>query len=101
MTGEKITCRTPTPGKKPIRILEWKYDLIRSAILTAVPEGAHIPFKNLSNLVSAQLSPEQIESVGSISWYTTTVKLDMEVNGELERIEGVAPQQLRRTTKVR
>ena len=99
MTDDKITCRTPTPGKKPTRILKWKYDLIRNAILNAVPEGEYVEFQDLPNLVDAQLSTEQKQSVGSISWYTTTVKLDMEVNGELERLEGVTPQRLRIRSK--
>jgi hypothetical protein len=99
VNDEKITCRTPTAGKKPTRIHKWKYALIRSAILKAVPEGADITFKDLPDLVAAQLSTEQKESIGSIAWYTTTVKLEMEVNGEIERIENVTPQQLRRTSK--
>jgi len=32
---------------------------------------------------------------GSISWYVTTVKLDMEARGEIERVPDSNPQQLR------
>ena len=32
---------------------------------------------------------------GSISWYVTTVKLDLEAKGMIERIPKVSPQQLR------
>jgi hypothetical protein len=39
MNGEpKVLCKTPTPNKKGTRILKWKYDLIRSAILKVVPQ---------------------------------------------------------------
>jgi len=35
---KKITCQTPSPGKQPIRIDQWKYDLVRSALLKLVPK---------------------------------------------------------------
>jgi len=34
------------------------------------------------------------KSLGSWGWHFTTVKLNMEVEGELLRAEGVSPQQL-------
>jgi len=38
-TNPKVICRTPTPGKKSIRIDKWKYDAVRAAILETVPKG--------------------------------------------------------------
>ena len=32
---------------------------------------------------------------GSIGWYVTTVKLDLEARGVIERVPNVTPQQLR------
>jgi hypothetical protein len=94
----KVLCRTPTPGKKPTRIPGWKYDLLRSIILSLVPaDDEGLEFKRLPKLVRQQLSETQRASLGSVSWHTTTVKLDMEVKGELERIPGSNPQRLRRT----
>jgi hypothetical protein len=95
MTEEKVTCQTPTPGKKPTRIAKWKYDLVRAAILASIPE-AGIEFKRLPQLVEGQLTSEELKSLGSTAWYTTTVKLDMEVKGEIERVPGSNPQLLRR-----
>ena len=93
----KIACHTPTPGKKPTRIPKWKYDLLHTAILKVVPANDDgIVFKTLPDLVAAQLSDEERESLGSIGWHTTTVKLDMEVKGDIERIPDVVPQRLRR-----
>jgi hypothetical protein len=36
---------------------------------------------------------------GSISWYATMVKLDLEARGEIERIPGSSPQRIRLTRK--
>lgn len=93
---EMVLCRTPTPGKKGTRIPRWKYDLVRKAILRVLtPQTAGVPFKDLPSLVENQLSKEDQERLGSISWYTTTVKLDLEVRGEIERIPDLTPQRLR------
>ena len=95
-TGERITCHTPTPGKKPTRIHKWKYDLLRGIILDILsdnPDG--VEFRNLPSLIDARLSDEQKANLGSTSWYTTTVKLDMEVNGDIERVPRASPQRLR------
>lgn len=96
--GEKVVVETPTPGKQPTRIDKWKYDLVHNAILAVVPADENgVEFSQLAQLVEAHLSPADLEKLGSVSWYTTTVKLDMEVKGEIERIPGSKPQRLRRT----
>lgn len=96
--GEKVVVETPTPGKQPTRIDKWKYDLVHDAILAVVPADENgVEFSQLAQLVEAHLSPADLEKLGSVSWYTTTVKLDMEVKGEIERIPGSKPQRLRRT----
>jgi hypothetical protein len=94
---EKVLCRTPTPGKQGTRILKWKYDAIRSAILDVLPtEGEGLPFMELPEHVG-QLVAENIRSkIGSIGWYTTCVKLDLEVKGEIKRVARSHPQRLLR-----
>ena len=95
-TDERITCHTPTPGKKPTRIHRWKYDLLRGIILdilTASPDG--VQFRSLPSLLEERLTPEHRAKLGSVSWYATTVKLDMEVKGDIERVPRVTPQLLR------
>ncbi len=95
---DKILCHTPTPGKQGARIDRWKYELVRDAILNVVPaEGAGVAFKDLPDLVAGELSAADRARLGSLTWYTTTVKLDLEVRGELERLAGASPQRLRRT----
>jgi hypothetical protein len=93
---DKVLCETPTPGKQPARIDRWKYDLIRNFILKVVPSDEQgVEFRDLSKLVEQQISPSHLGKLGSVSWYTTTVKLDMEVKGEIERVPGSKPQRLR------
>lgn len=98
MTAEqdKVICETPTPGKKPTRIARWKYDLVREAILAVVPaDDQGVEFNQLPKLVEGQLREGDLKRLGSVSWYTKTVKLDMEIKGEIERIPGSKPQRLR------
>jgi hypothetical protein len=95
---DKVLCETPTPGKQPTRIDRWKYDLVRAAILAVIPNNDEgIEFRDLPALVENQLDPADLENLGAVSWYTTTVKLDMEVKGEIERVPGSKPQRLRLT----
>ena len=95
MAEAKVLCRTPTPGKKPVRIDKWKYDTVRRAILKVVPvEGDGLLFKDLARQVEGSLSTEELAGLGSVGWYTTTVKLDLEVRGDIRRVAGAAPQRL-------
>ena len=95
---DKVECHTPSPGKQPTRIDRWKYDVVRQAILKVVPRrGPGLLFSELAGKVQTALAPEQLADLGSVSWYTTTVKLDLEVQGEIHRVEGAGPQRLLRT----
>lgn len=98
----RVVCETPTPGKKSTRIRKWKYDLVRDAILRAVSEDHDgVEFRRLPELVESHLLRSELQRLGSLSWYVTTVKLDMEVKGELERVPGSRPQRLRKTRGAR
>ncbi len=95
MQEEKTVCETPTPGKNATAIPSWKYALVRDAILSIVPPSAPgVPFKELPSLVGQTLSDEQRARLGSVTWHTTTVKLDLEVKGEISRVPGATPQHL-------
>ena len=70
---------------------------MRGVILQAVPEDDQgVEFRRLPDLVASALGEGKRERLGSVSWYTTTVKLELEVRGEIERIPGSRPQRLRR-----
>ncbi len=99
MNDDRIICRTPTPDRQPTRIESWKFDAVRQAILAALPsEGDGLPFKELPARVAAHLDAGSRSRLGSVSWYTTTVKLEMEVRGEVVRVLGRGAQRLIRTT---
>lgn len=93
-TKETVLCRTPTAGKNPTRIAKAKFDLVRKALLGVVPRKEGILFSELVGQVEGELTPSELESVGSLTWYVTTVKLELEVRGELARVEGSKPQRL-------
>ncbi len=90
-------CLNPALGKQGTRIVRWKYDLLRGAILDVIPDNAEgVAFKQLAELVERRLSAQQLKRLGSLGWYTTTVKLDLEARGEIERVPDSKPQRLRR-----
>ena len=98
MAEEKVICETPTPGKKSTRIDKWKYEAVRRAILKSVPKNkTGIVFKTLPDQVELHLKPEEKAKLGSVGWYTTCVKLDLEVKGKIQRVVGRSPQRLIRT----
>lgn len=95
MTEEKVICRTPN-ATGTTRIPKWKFDAIRRAILDAIdtagPEG--LRFKDVSNSVVACLSDDELDRLGSVGWHATSVKLEMEVAGDIARVPGVTPQRI-------
>lgn len=94
---DKIVCATPTPGKQAKRIDRWKYEAVRKAIVAALPRrGAGILFEDLPDQVERRLSAGDRARLGSVKWYTATVKLALEVRGEIVRVPGSKPQRLRR-----
>ena len=93
---DRVLCRTPSPGTTATRIPRWKYDAVRQAIRAAMSSnGDTMMFRDLPGEVARALSGEERERLGSVSWYTTVVKLDLEARGELLRVPGAKPQRLR------
>lgn len=95
MDKEKVVCETPTPGKKATRIDKWKYDAVAKAIIKSIPKsGKGLLFSELPEQVKTKLNKHDLKNLGSIGWYTTVVKLDLEVKGRIKRVEGERPQRL-------
>jgi Family of unknown function (DUF6958) len=93
----KTACRTPSKGRAGVtNIPTWKYDALRDAILAAIgAAGADgLAFSELPEAVKSRLSPDQLARLGSVGWHVTTVKLNLEVEGEIARMPGVVPQRL-------
>lgn len=84
--------------KAGARILQWKYDVVRRAILDAVPRRrAGLSFRQLAEAVRGRISEHERRRIGSLNWYLVTVKLDLEARGEIRRIDIPGSQILRRT----
>ena len=91
MNEEKIMTLHPQ-GKQGVNINKAKYDQMAQTIIAIVKANEGITFKDLNTAVSAELDGK---FDGSIGWYLTTVKLDLEARGVIERIPNKSPQQLR------
>lgn len=89
--NEKILTKN-LDGKNGVNIDKVKYDAIKSAILDAIDCQGEILFKDLIPTVESLLP----DFDGSIPWYVTSVKLDLEVRGLIERIPKRSPQCIRR-----
>lgn len=94
---ERVACRTPTEGRDGTsNIPVWKFDLLRDAILKVV--GAAGPGgmlnKDLRDLVEAELDADALERLGKLGWHVVTVKLEMEVRGEIARMDAKGPMRI-------
>jgi len=86
----KDRIRTLHPEKKQgVSISREKYEIIRKAILSTLRARKEITFMNLSRAVEKEVNGN---FEGSVTWYVTTVKLDMEARGEIKRVPKSRPQ---------
>lgn len=77
--------RNPNTGRDDVRISARYYEAVRGAILRALdtrPDG--VGFSDLSALVESDTDPG-LWNDASVGWYTTTVKLDLQARGLIER----------------
>jgi len=82
--------RTLHPDKKQgVNISKEKYEIIRQAILCVLQEQKEITFMNLSRAVEKEVNGN---FEGSVTWYVTTVKLDLEARGKIKRVLNSRPQ---------
>ncbi len=95
VVNRRVLCRTPTLYKKPTRIAQWKFELVRERILAALSQAEKpLPFAQLAGLVGKTLTPAQRKDLGSMGWHVTCVKLELECAGEIARAVGAGPQRL-------
>ena len=95
MPEPKVACRTPTPGKTGVtHIPAWRFDCVRRAILAELGRG-EVAFADLAERVRMRLDDELLARLGSVGWNVTTVKLELETRGEIERVPNAGPQRLR------
>ena len=91
--SERIMTLHPD-GKQGVNIEKEKYEAMRQAIVTALQAQQPQTFSGLEQAVSTQLASN---FDGSISWYFTAVKLDLEARNVVARVPGTRPQQIRLT----
>ena len=85
--------RTQHPqGKQGGNISQVKYNQIRTAIVETLREHQELGFKELTEAVSHKL---QGQFDGSIPWYVTTVKLDLEARQVIKNVSPGGAQRLR------
>ena len=89
---EKILALHPDKNKQPVRIDKVKYEMMRAAIVSALRANAGITFSELAKMVQDRLAGR---FEGSIMWYVTTVKLDLEARKIIQRVPKSSPQRLR------
>ncbi len=86
----KDTIRTLHPEKKQgVKISREKYEIIRKAIMNTLRKQKEMTFMNLSRAVEKEVNGN---FEGSVTWYVTTVKLDLEARGEIKRVPSSRPQ---------
>jgi hypothetical protein len=86
----KSTIRTLHPDKKQgVNISKEKYQVIRQAILSTLSTQKEMTFMKLSRAVEKEVNGN---FEGSVMWYVTTVKLDLEARGEIKRVPNSRPQ---------
>jgi hypothetical protein len=95
MTEDKIMTLHPEKGKRGVNISRAKYDLMRETIVDTLSESHEMTFGELGDDVAGRLDGR---FDGSIGWYYTTVKLDLEARGVVERVGKVSPQRIRLAT---
>lgn len=96
-TDDRIACRTPAEGRDGTsNIPVWKYDAVSAAIEAVLkdagPDG--MLNKDLRDAVGARMRPDDLAKLGKLGWHVVTVKLEMEVRGEVVRLPGKGPMRI-------
>lgn len=91
MNDDRILTMHPS-GKQGVNILRSRYDIIRDYIITSIGDAGELTFSDLGDNAVTDLSAS---FDGKVLWYITTVKLDLEARGLIERIPKRNPQTLR------
>jgi len=99
---ERIATLNPVAGKAGMTIERVKYDAVRAAILAVLTDTGEagvrfMPSKKDSSPGLMDLVPARLprDWSGSVGWYVTAVKLDLEARGEIERVPKAVPQRVR------
>lgn len=88
----------PDPERNSTRVNRERYWATRRALLDALSDAGEdgLRFSELADQVRSRAPSAAFEGA-SVSWHTTTVKLDLEARGLVARIPKAKPQRVRRT----
>lgn len=81
----------PEPRKPGTRIEKEKYDLMRNSILETLRCNGPTPVARLGDLLESKLTKT---FDGSVMWYYTAVKLDLEARREIRRVPNTSPPEI-------
>ncbi len=87
MKYERIMTLHPQ-GKEGVNISKYKYDQIRQSVIDILKTNEKMSRKELLQEVTLKVEDD---FEGSVSWYFTTVKLDLQARGEIkvDKINGL------------
>ncbi len=94
---ERVACRTPAEGRVGTsNIPVWKYDAVSTAIRAVLDEAGPDGMlnKDLRDAVGARMSADDLANLGKLGWHVVTVKLEMEVRGDVVRLPGKGPMRI-------
>ena len=92
---EMFKAQHPDPEKQGATVTKSTYDAYKAALLKVIPSSEEgIEYGALSKAVQPHISAELLEST-SPGWWVTTVKLDLEARGVIERVKTKGRQRVR------
>jgi hypothetical protein len=84
------------PTKSAPRIDLQRYELIRAVIQEALTFAVSgLTYSELLDQLRTLIPQETLKVLGSLEWYTVSVKLDLEARGLIERIPHTRPERVR------
>ena len=94
--AEMFEALHPDPEKQGTRVTKSTYEAYKEALLKVIPASDEgIEFGALRKAVVPHLDAELLENT-SPGWWSTTVKLDLEARGIIERVKTKDRQRVRR-----
>jgi hypothetical protein len=89
--ADRIQTKNPDKSKQGVNIDRLKYNVVKDAIVGTLRAKGEMTFDELAQAVERKLHGK---FDGSIRWYFTTVKLDLEERRVLKRVPGSSPQRI-------
>lgn len=94
---DRTACRTPAEGRDGVtNIPTWKFEAVRAAILKILSAG-DCRWSELSEKVGQELTEDELANLGKLGWHVICVKLELEVRGEIHRLDQKGPQIISKT----